>query len=97
MKSRKLALVLFTLAISAACVFAVSDKADKQVKAKTKPVPRNTKEYREGCRLYDSDSDSDCPYGIGDNRRTGWFTGWLDRRTQRRLGEVFKNHGMSFP
>ena len=37
-----------------------------------------------------------CPYEGGD-RRTAWWCGFLDKRTNVRLGHIFKKHGMTFP
>lgn len=38
-----------------------------------------------------------CPYAIGDGRRVGWWTGYLDARTNDRLGHIFRRYQIKFP
>lgn len=38
----------------------------------------------------------DCPHENGD-MRVAWLTGWLDARTNHRLGHVLKRNGLVFP
>ena len=59
---------------------------------------RKTEVYRQGRADYDAGVDIEqCPYPIGDLRRTGWCTGWLDRRTWDRVGPILEKYGMSWP
>jgi len=52
-------------------------------------IPRSTKQYHEGRRAYLRGGSKDCPYPISDYRRVGWFTGWLDAETEKRLPHIF--------
>jgi len=52
------------------------------------PVPRNTREYQLGLDAYLEANDS-CPFAIGNSKRIGWWTGWLDARTYARLPQLF--------
>lgn len=66
--------------------------------SKTPPISRNTPHYHRGAKAYRAQKDaSTCPYPIGDKRRVGWMSGWLDARTNERLGEIFKKHQIEFP
>ncbi len=62
-------------------------------------VPRGTSEYREGVASFSPRLSENrvCPYPIGDGRRVGWMTGWLDARSNHRLGHIFEKHGMEHP
>jgi ribosome modulation factor len=62
-------------------------------------VNRETREYQQGKEARETTTADidDCPYSIGDDRRRGWMTGWLDANTNRRLGYVFAKHGMTHP
>lgn len=62
------------------------------------PVPRGTKECREGERAFEVGVDqSQCPYQIGNGKRVGWLTGWYDRRMNARLGHIFRKYSLAFP
>jgi len=61
-------------------------------------VPRDTPEYKEGHEAYHNDAgEYDCPYEIGDPKRTGWYTGWFDARIQIKFKELFEKHGVTYP
>ena len=58
-----------------------------------KPLPAvhvahsECREYWEGALSYGcNDSETECPYEIGDGRRVAWFVGFLDVQTFRRTG-----------
>lgn len=54
------------------------------------PLPRDTRECREGRMAFIDGKDiDDNPYKQGHPKRTGWFVGWLDRRTEARLHRIF--------
>lgn len=57
-------------------------------------------EYEEGksslCRAQHIGARRDgCPYEGGD-RRTAWWCGFLDKRSNVILGHIFEKHGMPF-
>lgn len=61
-------------------------------------MPRDSQECRDGEQAYrDGVRVNDCPYPIGDDRRSEWMTGWYDERTFDRLGHIFKRWGLTWP
>lgn len=52
--------------------------------------------YVQGIQHY-SLGQGQCPYAIGDGRRVGWWTGYLDARTNDKLGHIFRRYGIKFP
>lgn len=58
--------------------------------------PRRTQQYEQGSRDYRC-GKTECEYRIGDVRRTWWWTGYLDARTNTCLGAVLRRHGMAHP
>ena len=58
---------------------------------------RETPEYHEGREAFERGfRQSDCPYPRG-NHRMSWFTGWLDGRTNKRLGPLLSRYKLTFP
>jgi ribosome modulation factor len=58
-----------------------------------------TAEYEQGSDAYSAGKpDSECPYppkqGNG-AQRISWFNGWLDARTQDKLGHIFEKYGLT--
>jgi len=61
-------------------------------------IRRGTIEYQEGCQAwYAGETDRECPYPIGNGKRIGWMTGWLDGRTSQRLCRVFQRWAVTWP
>lgn len=51
--------------------------------------------YEQGFRAYfDGIPDTECPFEIGTAARGKWFDGWLDARTQHKLGGLFEAWGV---
>jgi hypothetical protein len=68
-------------------------------------VPRDTDEYLSGknaflnrpCDWSMQSKECGCPFGIGDSRRVGWITGWLDERSRARCGPIFDKYNVRYP
>lgn len=63
-----------------------------------KTVKRDTEEYTEGFEAFNCKYlEKDCPYQIGSSKRTGWFTGYYDRKYQIQFGPILKKWNMTWP
>jgi hypothetical protein len=63
-------------------------------------MKKRTAQYKEGKEAFEQGKDlDDCPYESNhkDDHRLEWMRGFLDYRTLRRLGHVFKKWGKRWP
>lgn len=64
---------------------------------------KQSKEYKKGMVAFDQDWPSDTnPYerqkgSSYSNQRQHWCDGWYDQRIGKRLGHIFKRHGIVWP
>jgi ribosome modulation factor len=62
------------------------------------PVSRDTMQCKQGERAHSVGMEkTSCPYHIGDNRRTGWLTGWYDSFVRHRFRDLFARYGATYP
>lgn len=60
--------------------------------------PELTQEYAEGVNDFNNGAgEFDCPYPIGEPRRTFWYNGWYTCRTAKRMGPIFQRLGIKWP
>jgi hypothetical protein len=68
-----------------------------EVKSEVKH-PELTFEYGDGATHFAEGRDEmTCPYPVGDNRRTLWYSGYYSARTFKNVGQILKKYGETWP
>lgn len=63
--------------------------------ATTQPLLKTTAQFREGFFAFRyGQPQEDNPYGLNVSGRSGWFRGWFEAQTRRRIGNTLRRLGV---